>query len=61
MYTLVQIIYFKNTIFKKICILLGVHCIFCGACSKIIGVDGQMVNAELLLRTGLVFLMYLFS
>ena len=61
MHTLVQIFFFRNTIFKKICILLGVHCIFCGACLKIIGDDGQMVNAELLLRTGLVFLMYLFS
>ena len=49
MYTSVQNFFFQKTIFKKICIVLGVHCIFCGACSKIIGDDGQMVNAELLL------------
>ena len=32
---------------------------FCGACSKIIGDDSQMVNTKLILRTGLVFFMYL--
>lgn len=61
MYTSVQIWFFKKSIFKKICILLGVHCMFCGACSKIIDDDGQMVNVELILRTGLVLLMYLLS
>ena len=61
MYTSVQNFFFQKTIFKKICIVLGVHCIFCGACSTKFGDDGRMVNAELLLRTGQVFLLYLLS